>query len=160
MDTKILLELFDYNTETGELFNKKYNRPTGLAVNSVGYHLVRVGHKVMYVHRVVWQMMTGKPPAWFIDHVNGDRRDNRWVNLRAATPAQNSQNSKLRSNNTSGRTGVYRSRGKWHARITFGGKRIFLGAFSNKVHAIKARAAAERLYFKEFRADLGAMRPR
>jgi len=88
-----------------------------------------------------------------IDHINGDRLDNRKSNLRLATPAENQRNrTKLASNNTSGVTGVYWhiSREKWRAVIKCGGKGIHLGDFTSFEDAVAVRKQAEKTYFGEF----------
>ena len=89
-------------------------------------------------------------PDGEVDHINRVSLDNRMQNLRACTSRQNSANRGLRSNNTSGCTGVYRSNNKWHARIRVGDKRLNLGAFANKEDAVTARTLAEFKYLGEF----------
>lgn len=97
--------------------------------------------------------MTGEWPEQTIDHINNDRADNRWANLRAATYAQNNANTGLRGNNTSGFTGVSYKKQKrlWLAYIGHNGERKFVGYFKTAEEAAKARATAEAAYFGEFR---------
>ena len=66
----------------------------------------------------------GKWPANQIDHINGDSLDNRLINLRDVTSAENSRNTKMGKNNKSGVSGVSWSNpmGKWRARVRFEGK--------------------------------------
>jgi hypothetical protein len=85
-----------------------------------------------------------------VDHINHQTLDNRMVNLRPATRAQNQSNRGPQSNNTSGCPGVYRSRNSWLAQIKSGGKQIYLGLFDNIDDAIKARQAGEIKYFGEY----------
>ena len=66
-----------------------------------GYLKVRLGDKVYYAHRLVYYMHHGWMPEQ-IDHINGNRSDNRIDNLRAATKSQNALNSRMPKNNTSG----------------------------------------------------------
>lgn len=89
-------------------------------------------------------LMTGRWPAEQIDHVNMDRSDNRWVNLREATNKQNMENRGRQSNNTSGIVGVSWSatRGKWVAGIKHHGRRKNLGYFTKIEDAAATRAAA------------------
>jgi hypothetical protein len=63
----------------------------------------------------------------FVDHINGDRLDNRKKNLRIVTAEQNMANAKIARNNTSGFKGVNRCGKRWQSRIYYKGKRIFLG---------------------------------
>jgi hypothetical protein len=80
-----------------------------------------------------------------IDHINGNRRDNRIANLRAVDRRENMRNARLRSNNTSGIVGVTfsRDRKKWVAQINDGKVRS-LGRFDKFEDAVEARKAAER----------------
>ena len=88
-----------------------------------------------------------------IDHIDGDRTNNRIENLRLATKAENGWNRQhLDKRNSSGFTGVYwciRDQ-KWRARIKVNGKNIHIGYFTNKQDAIAARRLAEATHFGEF----------
>jgi hypothetical protein len=99
-------------------------------------------------HRVIWAIVHGSWPSKHIDHINGDRSDNRLVNLREVTSAENSKNMKLFATNTSGHSGVsLTARGKkWRARINVGGQEKHLGEFASLDEAVAARLAAERAY--------------
>lgn len=97
-------------------------------------------YKHILAHRVAWYIMFGEVPKHQIDHINGNRTDNRIVNLREATPGQNSRNTKLSVRNSSGFSGVhwYKSRRKWQTYTDYQGKRFFLGYYDNKDEAISA----------------------
>ena len=88
-----------------------------------------------------------------IDHINGNPRDNRRCNLRVCEQGDNAKNIRVKSNNTSGVTGVnWVSREEmWRAYIKHNGKFCSLGYYANKEDAIKARKEAEVKYFGEFR---------
>jgi hypothetical protein len=58
----------------------------------IGYRYVNIRKKLLLAHRLAWLWMTGQWPVDQIDHINGDRVDNRWCNLRLATQKQNSAN--------------------------------------------------------------------
>lgn len=102
-----------------------------------------LGHSLS-AHRVVWAIVHGEWPV-AIDHINGNRTDNRLANLRSVTKRENSKNLSLATNNTSGRVGVTwdRKNIQWCAQIQVGGVMINLGRFDRKDDAIKARSLAE-----------------
>ena len=110
-----------------------------------GYIYICVDAKRYLAHRLAFPWVTGKWPEEYVDHVNQDRSDNRWVNLREATNSQNQHNTKLFSSNTSGVKGVCWHKGakKWLARIRMNGKRVDLGLFNTIEEAKAAREAAE-----------------
>lgn len=95
------------------------------------------------------QVITGEN---LIDHKDKDPFNNRRSNLRQSTKQQNAQNNSLRTDNTSGITGVqwHKQNGKWAAYININKVRTYLGLFDDKVDAIKARLLAEATYYKEF----------
>lgn len=103
------------------------------------------GGKLVELHR--WIM--GEPSGICVDHINGNTLDNRRENLRAVKNSTNIRNGKVRTNSTSGVTGVrYRTdRGKWEARIRVNYKILVLGQFATKGDAVKARKQAEKKYF-------------
>lgn len=93
-----------------------------------------------------------------VDHIDRNKLNNRRSNLRICRQNDNAKNASLRSDNTSGYTGVYYDarRGKWWAGITSNGISYYLGSFEKKDDAIAARLDAETKYFGEFapqRAD-------
>lgn len=97
-------------------------------------------------HRVIWAIVHGKWPEAEIDHINGDRADNRLCNLRAVTHRENMGNKKLYRNNASGTPGVtwHRTKQRWQAFIRSGRQRRHLGTFANLEDAIAARSAAQQ----------------
>ena len=107
---------------------------------SYGYRTIMVNGETHKAHRLAWLYMTGSWPVAEIDHINGERDDNRWENLREATREENQHNRKLTKNNTSGAKGVYRYKrtGKWCAQCMVDGKRQHLGYFANLVEANNA----------------------
>lgn len=95
---------------------------------SHGYAARNEGNTTVRMHR---QLMNF--PESHVDHINGDRLDNRRCNLRLATNAENSRNREKQSNNTSGVIGVHwhKPRKKWLASVQVDGKRKHLGLFDN-----------------------------
>jgi hypothetical protein len=90
-------------------------------------------------------MTHGDWPSGQIDHINGDRTDNRLCNLRAVSNAQNAQNKRgARSDNKAGVIGVRAVGNSWQARITTGGKTSYLGCYSSPEQASAAYLGAKR----------------
>lgn len=117
-----------------------------ITVGRDGYLRGRVLCKNLLTHRVVWAMYSGQWPAASIDHINGNRTDNRICNLREISMKANSRNASLRKDNKVGRVGVYIHRDKFRASIKVDAGSLHLGIFSTLEEAIQAREAAEQLY--------------
>ncbi|MCP1243036.1 HNH endonuclease [Acetobacter lambici] len=138
---------------------RKSKKPIG-NITKAGYVSLRItgidGKSRRYMgHRVAWALHYGQWPALHIDHINGDRSDNRITNLRFATNAQNCMNCKGHSNSLTGIKGVTwdKTRGKWMARLNKGGKFINLGRFDTSDEAKMAYdAAAADAHGEYFRA--------
>jgi len=97
-------------------------------------------------HRIIWALVTGRWPEAQIDHINGIGSDNRWINLREATPSENGQNRvRLPLNNTSGFLGVSQHKGKWQAHIGFNNHKYGLGRFNTPEEAHAAYLGAKRV---------------
>lgn len=131
-----------YAPESGE-FTWPDGRVAGW-VEPKGYCRICVLGKNYQAHRLAWLWMTGRWPADQIDHINLDRADNRWCNLREATNTQNQANRGPRPTNTSGYKGVYWHRriGKWHASISVDGRLKCLGYRETKEEAAALYAEA------------------
>lgn len=119
-------------------------------IDPQGYKRIRDSYVTMYNHRIVWEAANGPiPKGMVIDHINGNRSDNRIVNLRMVTHAENMQNVfKARAGNASGIKGVTwaKANKKWQARIKINGKLIFLGLFDVKEDAAMAYAKAAAIF--------------
>lgn len=146
---KMLKEYFEYNG--ANLVRRKQMGQRGRVgdicgwVTSKGYTAIQIDGKQYQAHRIIWKLVHGTEPKQ-IDHINGDRSDNRIENLREVNGTQNARNMKLRTCNTVGCHGVYKHGGRWRAVITLGGKKKHLGVFDSTKEAIAARKAAERKY--------------
>lgn len=142
-----LKELYDYDPDTGFLFRKKRKVRQEYRAKAGSYIKVHLGDKWYCGHRIIWMMVYGHWPDE-IDHINGNRTDNRLCNLRNVTHHENTRNLCKSKNNTSGVTGVHwcAYHEKWAARIKVDYKLLYLGNFSNKEDAITARKAAEVKY--------------
>lgn len=99
-------------------------------------------------HRVIWAMYYGAWPEGQIDHINGNRSDNRIRNLRDVSSAENGRNQRRHSTNTSGYCGVrwHKRDMVWNADIRVDGKLIHLGTFRCITSAAIARALANEKY--------------
>ena len=115
--------------------------------HSSGYLTGGIMGKTYYAHRVIWELVFGEDPDQ-IDHINGDKTDNRLCNLRSVTNAENQKNASLSKNNTSGVCGVYRHSRlpKWIANIVVNGKTKYLGSFAEFDAAVECRRKAEKKY--------------
>jgi len=166
----VLRQLLRYEPETGKLFwlhrgpewfkngqktaahncavwNARYsNKEAFTAIGSHGYMTGSVLDIKILAHRAVFALEFGLWPEFQVDHINGNKLDNRLANLRSATNAENARNMSLSSANKSGVTGVFwlSEYRKWLAYIGIcGGKRENLGRFNRIEDAIIARKSAE-----------------
>lgn len=120
-----IADLFVY--ENGRLYWRKNGKLAGY-VTPQGY--VRVGHNYgsTFAHRLIFVMHHGYLPE-FIDHIDGNRLNNRIENLRAATRSQNQHNAKLRKDSVTGLKNVTRHRNKWQVRIRLDNRLVHIGVF-------------------------------
>jgi hypothetical protein len=152
-----LHRMFRYDPETGVLYwrarpdDDRWNRvfadkPAG-GVDGKGYVRIRTEGNNWNAHRVVWKMVHGCEPE-FVDHINGDRADNRIENLRSVTKLENARNAKRGRNNKSGTNGVHwvNREQRWRACIYVDGKKVSLGDYVEKADAVAARERANREY--------------
>lgn len=123
-------------------------KETGTKPLGNGYCYIMLGGKPRLAHRLAWYLVTGEWPDAQIDHVNRNRTDNSWANLRQATNQQNQLNTGIRSTNKSGVTGVSwnKKRERWYATITVDGRMRGLGYHRQLDDAAAARRAAELRY--------------
>ena len=152
--------LLDYDPETGIFLwktsegAKKAGTRAG-ALKGHGYRLIRVSGVFHYEHRLAFLWMNGELPPQQVDHVNGNRADNRWDNLRLATNAENAWNQPVSSRSRSGVKGVWRTAAeprRWQSQIQIHGHRICLGSFRTREKAAAAyQAAAKRLHGEYFK---------
>lgn len=147
-----LRELLVYNALTGELrwkprgmayWDNRYSGKAALtALSAAGYRHGLIDKRPVKAHRVAWAIYFGEWPSE-LDHINGQKSDNRIENLRDVTRRENSKNRPLRSDNLARATGISQRRGKWMARIQSDDRNICLGTFATKEEAIEARRKAE-----------------
>jgi hypothetical protein len=153
MNQERLKELLHYCPETGQFTwlvesGSAHVGARAGVIKSNKYVTIGVNGKRYHAHRLAWFWMTGYWPKQDIDHINRQRADNRWCNLREVSRSKNLHNTDLRKDNSSGFKGIQwdAARNKWHTRIKVEGTNYFLGRFSNLTDAAAARAAAESKY--------------
>lgn len=146
-------ELFTYEPESGclrwKVKRQKINvgDVAGYISTSDGYRYVGFNYNEFLAHRIIWLWVTGKWPACQVDHVDRNRQNNKWTNLREATNGQNARNSGPQKNSRTGIRGVDIRRGKYRVRINVDGKEIVVGRFLDLQDAINARKSAEKEYW-------------
>ena len=118
------------------------------AINNDGYIYTSIKRKYTLLHRMLLDLKTrdGK----MVDHKDGNPLNNKRDNLRLCTPSQNTKNSRIRSDNSSGFKGVRKKGKKWLAHITYEGKKRPLGSYSDKIEAAKAYDKAADNHHREF----------
>lgn len=166
---EVCRQLLDYDPETGVLrwkhrdalmfsacgrwsafdkaaaWNARHAGRPALTANSAGYRVGSILNIMSRAHVVAWMISYGVKPI-LIDHINGDRSDNRLSNPRNVDATGNSRNTARQARNRSGSTGVrQRPNGKWEANIGIAGRFKFIGHFETFAEASDARkrAAAE-----------------
>jgi hypothetical protein len=166
-----LRKLLRYEPETGKLFwrergrefckNDRYyktwnslhaNKEAFAQINDQGYKVGSIFNHSYRAHRVIWAMQTGSWPEADIDHIDRNRLNNIWTNLRSATRSQNCANRTPLKNKTSKYHGVcWLSRDKkWQALLIKSDKRVYVGYFSTEIDAAKAYDAAAKKLHGEF----------
>jgi hypothetical protein len=153
LTAECLRELLHYDPETG-VFTRRV-RDAGKAagwLNYDGYPLIWLGRRHYRAHRLAWLYMTGEWPKRQIDHIDGHRANNRWLNLREATQTMNNMNSRLSVANSSGFKGVSwrKSRHKWVAHIRINKKLTYLGSFDSPEEAFIEYCFAGWRHFGDF----------
>lgn len=135
--------LFTYRDDN--LFWSKTGKPAG-SLKSNGYKLVK--HKGVFtgMHRIIFLLHHGFLPE-MVDHVDGDKANNRIENLRAATRSQNGMNSKHYASNTSGYRNVYRDKQKFSVKLKVGGKFKSFGNYEDiELAGLVAEEARSKFY--------------
>lgn len=147
---KQLKQYLHYNPETGIFVRIKSKRSSevgkqaGCSSGHKYVHIYLFG-KYYQAHRLAWLFITGKWPKEFIDHINGNCEDNRFVNLREADRKINNQNQrKAQKINKVGLLGVCKHRNKYQAAISIDGYPKYLGHFDTPELAHKAYVEAKR----------------
>lgn len=154
INAKSVRRMFKYDPETGVLTwairvsQAVSQGDTAGHLHASGYRRVGINRRPFLAHRIIWLWMTGHWPSMQIDHINGNKQDNRWSNLRDVPPSTNSQNlRRCNENNRSSRllgTTFSKKERAWVAQISVHGKRLHLGKFKDPESAHAAYVEAKR----------------
>lgn len=133
-----LRSVLNYNTETGVFTWLKDGSIAGAPKDERGYVRITLNHHQRpYAHRLAFIYMTGQSPQC-VDHVDLDKSNNRWANLRAADKSKNGMNRVKPKNNTSGFKGVYYQANGYVGEVFVEGKKHYVGRFSSPEDAARA----------------------
>jgi hypothetical protein len=154
LSQEVVRNLFDYNTETGELVrlvaphSRSRSKAGSIAgcKNGCGYFQTGINGKLYLNHRIIWIYVYGYNPELDIDHINRIKTDNRIENLREVSRSCNLRNKNKTTKNTSRVQGVHMDNRKklWMSRITNNGKNKFIGYFDDFTEAVAHRLCAEQ----------------
>lgn len=153
----LIRSVFEYDPATGVVtwkyredmprqWNVRYAGKTAGTKRPGTYVRVRLNGKIVYAHRIAWAFI-GEGNPRDIDHINGDRSDNRAINLRAATRSQNLANTKNRPYRG---VSYATKRKKYVAQIVCQGKHYWLGEHDTPEAAARAYRAKAIELFGEF----------
>lgn len=144
-------ELLAYDPDTGVFRWRRYRgrMAAGFVAGSLhdttGYLRVRIDGRGHFPHRLAFLVMLGRWPADEVDHIDGNRANNAWSNLRECARGMNSQNQRgAQRGNKSGFLGVQRNGVAWRAVIQVDGQRKHLGQYDTPENAHRAYLRAKR----------------
>lgn len=161
LDAAALKLRMRYDPETGEfvwlrppaVHPRLFGKPAGLATpnRNKAYHVIQIDGVKHKRSRLAWLYMTGDWPAHQVDHISGDSLDDRWINLREATPTQNAWNHKGRAKAADLPMGVRKNAGgSFSARLAVNKQMLHLGAFETPGEASAAYLKAREVHYGEF----------
>ncbi len=148
-----LVSELSYSPETGEIYwlatgkgRGPLGQQAGVVNNSLGYRVIGFRNRRHYAHRLAWLIVHGAWPDGQIDHINGDRTDNRIENLRCVTHAQNQMNRHNPRPNKHGFRGldVCAKTGRYRARLVVGKVKYNLGVHDTPEQAHQAYLDAKK----------------
>jgi len=155
-----LKECFHYDLLTGDLvwktrpahhfsrasvcnrWNAKYANKLAGSKHSKGYRQISLRGGNWFAHRIIWKLMLSIDLGDCIDHINHNRIDNGWINLRSVSCAENNKNVSMSSNNISGVTGVSwcRKNRNWQTHVGHESQGYYSSLQSAEMAVIAARA--------------------
>jgi hypothetical protein len=138
---KELAEFVAYDKDTGIFTwkkittNKVRNKAEAGTINNVGYRVIRFRQSKFLCHRFAWFLVHQEIPENDIDHINGNRSDNRILNLRKTTRRENLINKEHHRNGRLPGANFEKNRNKWRARCYVNKKLYSLGSFETELEA-------------------------
>jgi hypothetical protein len=160
---ELVKSLFDY--KDGVLYWKikqahciKIGNLAGTLDISTGYYRVPIYKKLNRTHRIIFLYHHGYLPN-FVDHIDGNKTNNKIENLRPITKSQNAMNKKIGTNNTSGTKGVmwHKRDKKWFVQVRVNSKCHSFGYYDNKELAELVAIEATNKLHQEFSAYKGVL---
>ena len=147
VNAAMVREAFHYDPETGVFTWREGRKRKGAAgfPRTAGYWGLKLGQHLFAAHRVAWLYVHGEWPRYDIDHIDGDRRNNRISNLRDVTTSVNGQNQRKATASSQTRLlGCHPHRHKFQAQITLDGSIKHLGVFDTAEQGHQAYLLAKR----------------
>lgn len=146
--------VFTYDPETGAFFHsvdrgRSQRYKAGDVIDNVpnnthGYIVLWAGKRAYLAHRIAWFLQTGIWPS-DIDHLDHNRTNNRFSNLREVSHQENMKNMTLYKSNNSGVSGICiagRNKDRWRVTVNIGGKQTYLGEYKDFDVAVSVRENA------------------
>jgi hypothetical protein len=157
ISTPIFHELFSYDSKTGNILQQK-KRPkvkVGEIAGSItpqGYRYIQAKGRKYPAHHLVWYFETGSFPSLFIDHIDGNKLNNHFLNLREVTTKQNNEHRGKQKNNSSGYKGVTFNKrlNKFIAQIQHNSKQLHIGTFDTALEASQAYEEKAKSLFSHY----------
>ena len=144
-----LKSILCYDLETG-VFTWRVDRQKGIGsiagvLHKLGYWVISIDGVVHYAHRLAWLYETGDWPSCKLDHINLNRSDNRFENLREVTDSQSMMNRRGWSFDESKGATYNKESGLWKAQIWVNRTNHYLGSYETQeqAHAVYVKAARE-----------------
>lgn len=165
-----LMQFVTYEPETGFFrwkvgvnYSIKPGDRAGAFDKRSGYRRISIDGERCLEHRLAWLYVNGEHPIGYLDHINGDRTDNRITNLRPANKIQNGWNRTNNVNNSTGQRGVYQVKAgrkknlvRFVAVVNVGSRRVTLGQYETRAEAVAAYKAAAKLIHGQFYTERGS----
>lgn len=139
-----------FDKATGEIIKTMSNGDERRSLgsrHSAGYRVTRFDAEVVHIHRLAFFLVEGEWPECQVDHINGNRADNRWCNLRKVSAETNMQNLRqATSASSSGLLGAYTYGHRWRSQIRTQAGLVNLGTFDTAEEAHQAYLKAKRIH--------------